>query len=197
MALPFMLVRASTKTFVSRIYIRQPSPKNREKIFVTQNIRQQGHSLAEVSLYLGSFIYICSEYSSVLTVAVCHHFSTQSQVQLIYLSCGGTSPCHQPSRCDLFHLAMNVFATQTYSLADRLTSLVSFSASLDTGLYSYVDQSFPFQLCPLKSPKTFMNNMSLFNSFCSNLPLSDIFASYDLIVTFTRICDVFTLLQLD
>ena len=47
----FMLARASTKTFVSRIDIRQPSPKNSEKIFVTQKIRQQVHSLAEVSLY--------------------------------------------------------------------------------------------------------------------------------------------------
>ena len=47
----FMLARASTKTFVSRIHIRQPSPKNREKIFISQKIRQQGHSLSEVSLY--------------------------------------------------------------------------------------------------------------------------------------------------
>ena len=47
----FMLARASTKTFVSRIHIRQLSPKNREKIFVSRKIRQQGHSLAEVSLY--------------------------------------------------------------------------------------------------------------------------------------------------
>ena len=37
----FMLARASTKTFVSRIYIRQPSPKNREK-----NLRQTKNSLA-------------------------------------------------------------------------------------------------------------------------------------------------------
>ena len=47
----FLLARASTKTFVSRIHIRQPSPKNSEKIFVSRKIRQQGHSLAEVSPY--------------------------------------------------------------------------------------------------------------------------------------------------
>ena len=44
----FMLARASTKTFVSRIHIRQPSPKNSKKIFVSRNIHQQSHSLAEV-----------------------------------------------------------------------------------------------------------------------------------------------------
>ena len=37
----FMLVCASTKTFVSRIHIRQPSPKNSEK-----NLRQPKNSLA-------------------------------------------------------------------------------------------------------------------------------------------------------
>ena len=42
----FMLARASTKTFVSRVQ------KNTEKIFVRQKIRQQGRSLTEVSLYL-------------------------------------------------------------------------------------------------------------------------------------------------
>ena len=41
----FMLARASTKTFVSRIHIRQPSPKNSEKSslaekFVSSVIRQ-------------------------------------------------------------------------------------------------------------------------------------------------------------
>ena len=41
----FMLARASTKTFVSRVQ------KTSEKIFVSRKIRQQGHSLAEVSLY--------------------------------------------------------------------------------------------------------------------------------------------------
>ena len=43
----FMLARASTKTFISRIHIRQPSPKMAKKIFVSQKIRQQVHSLAE------------------------------------------------------------------------------------------------------------------------------------------------------
>ena len=47
----FMLARASTKTFVSRIHIRQPSQKTAKKIFVSRKIRQQGHSLAEVSLF--------------------------------------------------------------------------------------------------------------------------------------------------
>ena len=42
----FMLARASTKTFVSRVQ------ENSEKIFVSRKIRYQGHSLAEVSLYL-------------------------------------------------------------------------------------------------------------------------------------------------
>ena len=48
----FILECASTKTFVSRIHIRYPSPNNSAKIFVSRNIRQQGHSIAEVSLYL-------------------------------------------------------------------------------------------------------------------------------------------------
>ena len=41
----FMLARASTKTFVSRV---QKTAKN---IIVSRKIRLQGHSLAEVSLY--------------------------------------------------------------------------------------------------------------------------------------------------
>ena len=41
----FMLARASTKTFVSRVQ------KTAEKIFFSRKIRYQGHSLAEVSLY--------------------------------------------------------------------------------------------------------------------------------------------------
>ena len=40
----FMLACASTKTFVSRVQ------KTAKKIFVSRKIRQQGHSLAEVSL---------------------------------------------------------------------------------------------------------------------------------------------------
>ena len=51
----FVLARASTKTFFSRIHIRQPSPKNIEKIFVSRKIRQQGHPLAGVSLYFGTW----------------------------------------------------------------------------------------------------------------------------------------------
>ena len=47
-----MLACASTKTFVSRIHIHQPRLKNSEKIFVSRKIRQQGNSLAEVSLYI-------------------------------------------------------------------------------------------------------------------------------------------------
>ena len=41
----FMLARASTKTFVSRVQ------KTAKKIFFSRKIRYQGHSLAEVSLY--------------------------------------------------------------------------------------------------------------------------------------------------
>ena len=41
----FMLARASTKTFVSRVQ------ETAKKIFVNRKIRYQGHSLAEVSLY--------------------------------------------------------------------------------------------------------------------------------------------------
>jgi len=41
----FMLARASTKTFVSRVQ------KTAKRIFVSRKIRYQGHSLAEVSLY--------------------------------------------------------------------------------------------------------------------------------------------------
>ena len=54
----FMLARASTKTFVSRTDIRQPSPKTAE-IFVSRKIRQQGHSLAEVSLYSDKCCLCC------------------------------------------------------------------------------------------------------------------------------------------
>ena len=43
----FILVRASTKTFVSRVQ------KTAKKISVSRKIRLQGHSLAEVSLYSG------------------------------------------------------------------------------------------------------------------------------------------------
>ena len=42
----FMLARASTKTFVSQV------KKTAKKIFVSRKIRYQGHSLAEVSLYI-------------------------------------------------------------------------------------------------------------------------------------------------
>ena len=42
----FMLARASNKTFVSRVR------KTAKKIFFSRKIRQQGHSLAEVSLYI-------------------------------------------------------------------------------------------------------------------------------------------------
>ena len=53
----FMSARASTKTFVSRIHIRQPSPKKTAKKFlVSRKFRSQGHSLAEVTLYI--YIYI-------------------------------------------------------------------------------------------------------------------------------------------
>ena len=49
----FMLARASTKTFVSRVQ------KTAKKIFVNRKLRQQGHSLAEVSLYFKRTLYIC------------------------------------------------------------------------------------------------------------------------------------------
>jgi hypothetical protein len=35
----FMLARASTKTFVSRIHIRKPSPKKTAEILVSRKIR--------------------------------------------------------------------------------------------------------------------------------------------------------------
>ena len=41
----FMLARASIKTFVSRF-----QKKQRKKVFVSRKIREQGHSLAEISL---------------------------------------------------------------------------------------------------------------------------------------------------
>ena len=47
----FMLARASTKTFVSR-------GQKQRKIFVSRKIRYQGHSLAEVSLYMQLLICI-------------------------------------------------------------------------------------------------------------------------------------------
>ena len=48
----FMLARASTKTFASRVQ------KNGEKIFVSRKIRQQVHSLAEASLYFPSLVTV-------------------------------------------------------------------------------------------------------------------------------------------
>ena len=56
----FMLARASTKTFVSRIHIRQQRPKNSEK-----NLRQPKNSLAgslvsrgiTVHIYLGAILF--------------------------------------------------------------------------------------------------------------------------------------------
>ena len=50
----FMLARASTKTFVSRIHIRQLSPKNSEK-----NRRQPKNSLAESLVSRGITVYMC------------------------------------------------------------------------------------------------------------------------------------------
>ena len=46
----FMLERASNKTFVSRIHIRQRSQKTATEIFVSRKSRQQGHSLTQASL---------------------------------------------------------------------------------------------------------------------------------------------------
>ena len=57
----FMLARATTKTFVSRIHIRQPSPKTAKNIFVSRKIRQQVHSLFEVSLYLFSEVCVINK----------------------------------------------------------------------------------------------------------------------------------------
>ena len=71
----FMLARASTKTFVSRV---QKTAKN---IFVSRKIRQQGHSLAEVSLYT-----VAIEYG---TVALVMQLSLQSGV----LVCGCVCVC--------------------------------------------------------------------------------------------------------
>ena len=51
----FMLACASTKTFVSRVR------KTAKEIFVSRKIRYQGHSLAEVSLYL-CIMYACTIY---------------------------------------------------------------------------------------------------------------------------------------
>ena len=53
----FMTARTSTKTFVSRIHIRYRSPKTAKKIFVSRKILYQGHSLAEVSLYVHQMVY--------------------------------------------------------------------------------------------------------------------------------------------
>ena len=52
----FMSARASTKTFVSRIHIRQPRPKNSEK-----NLRQPKNSLAGslVSRSITVYILLC------------------------------------------------------------------------------------------------------------------------------------------
>ena len=67
----FMLSRASTKIFVSRIYIRKPSQKNSEKIFVSRKLRQQGHSLDEVSLYLPKLGNRIGAIEFFLTVLLC------------------------------------------------------------------------------------------------------------------------------
>ena len=52
----FMLARASTKTLVSRIHIRQPSPKNSEK-----NLRQPKNSLAGSLVSRGITVYYCAQ----------------------------------------------------------------------------------------------------------------------------------------
>ena len=56
----FMLARASTITFVSRVR------KTAKKIFVSRKIRYQGHSLAEVSLYC-----VVGQSWHVLSVSIC------------------------------------------------------------------------------------------------------------------------------
>ena len=70
-----MLARTSTKTFVSRIHIHQPSSKNLEKIFVSRKIRQQGQSLAEVSLCV--CVCVCVRVSIYIYIYI---YSLQSQI---------------------------------------------------------------------------------------------------------------------
>ena len=53
----FMLARASTKTFVSRVQ------KTAKKIFVMRKIRYQDHSFAEVSLYYNTYHCVTIAYS--------------------------------------------------------------------------------------------------------------------------------------
>ena len=100
----FMLACASTKTFVSRINIRQPSPKNSEKIFVSRKIRQQGHSLTEVSVYSldssSAVQSVCHNLTRQLTVPECRDVSCSETAQLLssvlYEKCeAGQKKCTQ------------------------------------------------------------------------------------------------------
>ena len=75
-----MLARASTKTFVSRVR------KTAGKIFVSRKISQQGHSLAEVSLYIYQNIVILKKmlntvFISIIQVGV--YFTVSLLLQLV------------------------------------------------------------------------------------------------------------------
>ena len=73
----FMLARASTKTFVSRIHIRQHSSpkKQRKKIFVSRKIRYAG-SLVSRSITVRGFVILECKTVCVKTVRSCSVVST-------------------------------------------------------------------------------------------------------------------------
>ena len=80
----FILARASTKTFVSRVQ------KNSEKIFVNRKIRQQDHSLAEVSLYYIALLrFDLVQFGLVFftqVISVGHYFSTYGSGSQIWVA---------------------------------------------------------------------------------------------------------------
>ena len=81
----FMLARASTKAFVSRVR------NTAEKIFVRRKIHQQGHSLAEVSLYLMPCIISVCIMSVPLIIHLPFILTLTARIHLPYIS----APCRQ------------------------------------------------------------------------------------------------------
>jgi len=87
-----MLARASTKTFVSRVR------KTAKKIFVSRKIRQQGHSLAEVSLYspetraiIWSKQLLCMHEKLIISLPYTHIYRCRVE-ETVTVACNLTTP---------------------------------------------------------------------------------------------------------
>ena len=98
------IARASTKTFISRIHIRQPSPKNSEK-----NLRQPKNSLAgslvsrdiTVQMLYGTQLQLqystnnvyCDVYNSYIYKLILYNFSVHIRLCTSYVDDLTTVPC--------------------------------------------------------------------------------------------------------